>query len=538
MNNEMIPASVFPAPVASARKPGPSRLEGCSAHVSFEQRFSEQQEKAQADNSRLAKPAPAAGAAASDAVVAEAAFPSAAPARVRTPGGSHVSGKPTDHPMPGASRAQGKGDSQPAVADAPAQPLLVGIPFLAVVLVPPQLPPASAPGEDAGFALAGISAASTAGQSGISDLSLAGQAAVAVASQPGAPASAAAPVAADLQSDQASPTRLPGTGFSVAQVPPQAVPVQAAASAAASSAPAIADGPDQPALTRSQSAPFTAGGAAPLVAASARSAAPDSAVSPAVPSASPSPAQPQPDLNAVPPAAGAPLPPVAAVQMAASASTGASPVVHQSVSAPAAQIIRRSTADASAAASGAENAAEASSAQPPVKAPTAAQTVPEVSLSPSGAQPAVPLAPPPAGAAAQTLVQQVENRIESALQQGRRSLRLQLNPKVLGGIEVRLVSTGQLLSVTLTADKATTGSLLEKQVEELRASLANAGIQQVTVNVSGQASSNHQGSDFTAGSNPQHHTQGGNDKELSENESEPTPRLPQAAQDARIDYRI
>jgi flagellar hook-length control protein FliK len=136
-------------------------------------------------------------------------------------------------------------------------------------------------------------------------------------------------------------------------------------------------------------------------------------------------------------------------------------------------------------------------------------------------------------------VQQVENQIAAAVQQGRRSLRMQLNPRELGAIEVHLVTTGQNLSVTLTADKAATGSLLEKQLEDLRANLANAGVHQVTVNVGHQAGSGQQGSsNLNSGSNPQHYSGGGKDKDTSQNEPMPDSQLPQSGQDVRVDYRI
>jgi flagellar hook-length control protein FliK len=124
------------------------------------------------------------------------------------------------------------------------------------------------------------------------------------------------------------------------------------------------------------------------------------------------------------------------------------------------------------------------------------------------------------------------------VQQGRRSLRMQLNPRELGAIDVHLVTIGQTLSVTLTADKAATGSLLEKQLEDLRANLANAGVHQVTVNVGHQATSGQQGNNFNSETNPQHYSGGGKNKDTSQSEAMPDPQLPLPGQDARIDYRI
>ncbi len=168
----------------------------------------------------------------------------------------------------------------------------------------------------------------------------------------------------------------------------------------------------------------------------------------------------------------------------------------------------------------------------------AGQAVPTAAAQPVLVVNAAPQSPLPPAAGALTLAQQVINQVETAVQQGRRSLRLQLNPKELGAIEVRLVSSGGAMSVTLTADKAATGSLLEKQLEDLRSNLANAGVHQVTVNVGHQPGSGQQGGTFSGESAPPHYSQGGKDREPSQNETELASQLYDPGAGLRIDYRI
>ncbi|HZW05000.1 MAG TPA: flagellar hook-length control protein FliK, partial [Anaerolineaceae bacterium] len=80
------------------------------------------------------------------------------------------------------------------------------------------------------------------------------------------------------------------------------------------------------------------------------------------------------------------------------------------------------------------------------------------------------------------LMQMVET-IQSSVQKGQSSLRLQLNPQELGSIDVRLVSNPQGVGVTVFADQASTGRLLEMQIDQLRTSLQEAGVQLAHLNV-------------------------------------------------------
>jgi flagellar hook-length control protein FliK len=84
------------------------------------------------------------------------------------------------------------------------------------------------------------------------------------------------------------------------------------------------------------------------------------------------------------------------------------------------------------------------------------------------------------------MIQQVAKTVEASIQQGRNTLHLQLNPADLGAIDIRLVSSGHRVSMTVIAEQASTGRMLESQVEQLRQNLADAGVQLSQMHVSQQ----------------------------------------------------
>ncbi|GAP07866.1 flagellar hook-length control protein [Anaerolinea thermolimosa] len=84
-------------------------------------------------------------------------------------------------------------------------------------------------------------------------------------------------------------------------------------------------------------------------------------------------------------------------------------------------------------------------------------------------------------------VHQVARAVEASIQSGKNFIRLQLHPHELGGLDVRLVSTAQGVSVTVFADQASTGRLLEMQIDQLRQTLADAGVQLAHLDVHAQA---------------------------------------------------
>ncbi len=82
------------------------------------------------------------------------------------------------------------------------------------------------------------------------------------------------------------------------------------------------------------------------------------------------------------------------------------------------------------------------------------------------------------------VVQQIMNQMNARIQQGGpASMRLQLNPKELGAIDVQMVTGAQGVSVTFFAEQASTSRLLETQMNQLRQSLNDAGIQLAGLNI-------------------------------------------------------
>lgn len=67
---------------------------------------------------------------------------------------------------------------------------------------------------------------------------------------------------------------------------------------------------------------------------------------------------------------------------------------------------------------------------------------------------------------------------------GATSMRLLLNPKELGEIEVQMVRNTQGVSVTFIAEQANTGKMLEIQINQLRQSLKDAVVQLTDLNFS------------------------------------------------------
>ena len=76
-------------------------------------------------------------------------------------------------------------------------------------------------------------------------------------------------------------------------------------------------------------------------------------------------------------------------------------------------------------------------------------------------------------------------------------MRLQLNPKELGGIEVDMVSSPQGLHVTFFAEQASTGRLLETQLNQLRDSLVDSGVQLSGLNIGQHNTQGQKGGGFS-----------------------------------------
>jgi flagellar hook-length control protein FliK len=94
------------------------------------------------------------------------------------------------------------------------------------------------------------------------------------------------------------------------------------------------------------------------------------------------------------------------------------------------------------------------------------------------------------------VVQQIMSQMKVRIKSGASSMRLQLNPKELGGIEVQMIRNTEGVSVTFFAEHASTGHLLETQMNQLRQSLKDAGVQLTGLNISQQNQPKQEGGFF------------------------------------------
>ncbi len=83
------------------------------------------------------------------------------------------------------------------------------------------------------------------------------------------------------------------------------------------------------------------------------------------------------------------------------------------------------------------------------------------------------------------LVRQVEGALQRAAHAGRKSVRLRLEPDYLGRVELRVARQGDAMQVTLRAEQASTGALLQRHLGELRQSLSGLGFNMTSVTVEG-----------------------------------------------------
>ncbi len=74
-------------------------------------------------------------------------------------------------------------------------------------------------------------------------------------------------------------------------------------------------------------------------------------------------------------------------------------------------------------------------------------------------------------------------RIEAIMDQARPALRLQLNPKNLGEIHIRMVTVGEGTRLSLRADKGETARILDQTAQQLALQLAKAGVQVESIDV-------------------------------------------------------
>ncbi len=89
---------------------------------------------------------------------------------------------------------------------------------------------------------------------------------------------------------------------------------------------------------------------------------------------------------------------------------------------------------------------------------------------------------------------QVVRGLESLAHSGGSAMHVQLHPEALGRIDLHLTATADGMRVTLTADMAATGNLLQQNLSDLRHSLAESGLNVATLSVNvgqGQADNSY-----------------------------------------------
>ena len=90
------------------------------------------------------------------------------------------------------------------------------------------------------------------------------------------------------------------------------------------------------------------------------------------------------------------------------------------------------------------------------------------------------------------VITQVANQIDQMVKSNRSSVRLQLYPEELGHIDLRIVTTKNGIGVTMVTDKASTQQALKSDMESLRQSIEQAGIQLSNLNINQGHNSNRQ----------------------------------------------
>lgn len=114
-------------------------------------------------------------------------------------------------------------------------------------------------------------------------------------------------------------------------------------------------------------------------------------------------------------------------------------------------------------------------------------------------------------------------------------MHLQLNPKELGAIEVDMVSSSQGVQVTFFAEQASTGRLLETQLNQLRDSLIDAGVQLSGLNIGQHNSQGQKGGAFSQEPNLAPFTQ----QHFGDRKLDDAPTTERSiGQSGEVDYRV
>lgn len=134
------------------------------------------------------------------------------------------------------------------------------------------------------------------------------------------------------------------------------------------------------------------------------------------------------------------------------------------------------------------------------------------------------------------VIQQVIRQLNGRLKSGAASMRLQLNPKELGAIDVEMVSGPRGVQVTFFAEQAGTGKLLEAGLNHLRDSLVDSGVQLSGLNISQHNSSGQKGGDFNQETVLARHPE--REAAPTETRQEPVRAERIIGQTSEVDYRI
>jgi flagellar hook-length control protein FliK len=95
--------------------------------------------------------------------------------------------------------------------------------------------------------------------------------------------------------------------------------------------------------------------------------------------------------------------------------------------------------------------------------------------------------------ASATPIQQIVQETAASLKAGKSTVHLQLTPQDLGTIDIRLTSDSKGLGITIMTEHASTGRMLESQIENLRQSLSDAGLNLSNLNFSMKDGSSQMG---------------------------------------------
>jgi len=139
------------------------------------------------------------------------------------------------------------------------------------------------------------------------------------------------------------------------------------------------------------------------------------------------------------------------------------------------------------------------------------------------------------------VVQQVLRQMSATLQSGPASMHLQLHPRELGAIDVQMVKSAQGISVTFFAEQASTGRLLEAQMDQLRQALTDSGIQLSNLNIGQHGQPGQQGGSFKQASQFSQYANANRGADQNETEMEDKNKLQTeriGGQLQGVDYRI